>query len=273
MYTYTADKALKACFACFKKCKKLGRVTPTVGVQLFDSFVTPILEYACEVWTDGSYKEVLERIQLRYLKMLIGVNSNTCNQAVYAETGRYPIYIRHTGRIVKYYCRLTRLSEHKIVKQVFLRLKHMADLGYNTWAFKVKQIFVSHNLVDAFNQDYVTLQDEGKIVKQIVGNLKCNFEKKCLSQLHQFSSLGVLANVKVAFSMSLYLVKVRDFKLRKAIAKLRLSNHALPIQKGRYTKPITARENRLCRLCNYEVIGDEFHFIFICPYFDQKYFN
>ena len=46
------------------KCKSLGRVTPKINLQIFDSFVLPVLEYACEIWSDGKKKDMLERVQL-----------------------------------------------------------------------------------------------------------------------------------------------------------------------------------------------------------------
>ena len=54
------------------------------------------------------------------------------------------------------------------------------------------------------------------------------------------------------------------------------SNHRLPIEKGRWDK--TPLADRLCTLC-YKEVGDEFHFLFNCQYFDisrkkfiKKYF-
>ena len=41
------------------------------------------------------------------------------------------------------------------------------------------------------------------------------------------------------------------------IAKFRLSSHKLPIETGRYTNIL--REERLCKKCNSNSIGDEFH--------------
>ena len=46
------------------------------------------------------------------------------------------------------------------------------------------------------------------------------------------------------------------------IAKFRTSNHRLPIQRGRYEG--IAREERLCRLCNEQEPGNEYHFILEC---------
>ena len=42
-----------------------------------------------------------------------------------------------------------------------------------------------------------------------------------------------------------------------------ISNHWLPIERGRYTLPITPKEKRLCSLCN-QRLGDEIHCMFLC---------
>ena len=66
-------KALKACVACFRKVSNIGKITPRIGLKLFDSFVAHVLEYASEMRSDESIADI-EQIQIRYLKML-GVKS------------------------------------------------------------------------------------------------------------------------------------------------------------------------------------------------------
>ena len=46
------------------------------------------------------------------------------------------------------------------------------------------------------------------------------------------------------------------------------TNNNLPINTQRY-EGIDRRE-RLCRKCELDVVGDEFHYIFVCPFFQQK---
>ena len=52
-------------------------------------------------------------------------------------------------------------------------------------------------------------------------------------------------------------------KSRLALCRFRLSNHKLPIERGRFSN--IERERRFCQLCNGIMIGDEFHFILECP--------
>ena len=56
------------------------------------------------------------------------------------------------------------------------------------------------------------------------------------------------------------------FQYKKCISKLRLSSHCLSVETGRYKRiPL---ENRLCPLCSVD-IEDEFHFILICPHYQN----
>ena len=50
--------------------------------------------------------------------------------------------------------------------------------------------------------------------------------------------------------------------MRQSFTKFRVSDHSLEIKSGRY-KNIT-REERKCKNCNLNVIGNEYHFFLKC---------
>ena len=52
------------------------------------------------------------------------------------------------------------------------------------------------------------------------------------------------------------------------MCKFRCGNHKLPIVTGRYID--IRRENRKCTLCNCSDIADEYHFLFVCQYFNYQ---
>ena len=56
-------------------------------------------------------------------------------------------------------------------------------------------------------------------------------------------------------------------KYQIALSKLRSSVHKLKVETGRH-KDI-AYENRLCTLCDYNQVEDEFHFVMICPVYEN----
>ena len=56
---------------------------------------------------------------------------------------------------------------------------------------------------------------------------------------------------------------------RIALTKLRLSNHKLVIETGRYSRPFKKPAERICPICKIEM-EDEYHFINICPGYWEK---
>ena len=74
------------------------------------------------------------------------------------------------------------------------------------------------------------------------------------------------------YNNALYNSFVND-ELRITITRWRLSCHKLRIETGRYTYPITPRDERLCKMCL--TVEDESHALFHCPahtFIRMKYF-
>ena len=80
------------------------------------------------------------------------------------------------------------------------------------------------------------------------------------------SRLQFYSVIKKDFSFEKYL-ELPDFTLRKNIAKLRCSDHALEIEKGRHKK--IPREGRLCKVCKEKEIETEDHFLTKCKFYDN----
>ena len=75
------DQANKALYALYRKIRKL-----------FDSLITPILVYSCEVWGFEN-KQGIEKMHLQYCKRILNLRSSTPNFMVYGEIGRFPVEI------------------------------------------------------------------------------------------------------------------------------------------------------------------------------------
>ena len=63
-------------------------------------------------------------------------------------------------------------------------------------------------------------------------------------------------------------LKTVPFTLRKNLTKLRLSDHSLAIETGRYHQSDISK--RLCELCDDNSIEDESHFISKCPFYKRE---
>ena len=60
------------------------------------------------------------------------------------------------------------------------------------------------------------------------------------------------------------MIKLDDLE-RLVLCRFRCGNHRLPVSAGRY---LPNQENKFCTLCKMNDTGDEFHYLFKCPFFE-----
>ena len=53
----------------------LGHITPKLALKMFDTYILPILEYNCEIWSSNKPVNELEKVQLGYLKNMLNLKS------------------------------------------------------------------------------------------------------------------------------------------------------------------------------------------------------
>ena len=85
--------------------------------------------------------------------------------------------------------------------------------------------------------------------------------------LESNSSMTFYREINCAFELQSYLLKIHNSKQRQALPKLRLSSHGLLIQTGGHIG--IERQNRKCNFCNTNDLEDEYHFVLICPLYDD----
>lgn len=77
---YLCKAATRAMFGLQRRCQQLHPHDPIIKYKLFDTLVKPILCDGCEVWcivANKSDLDKLERIQIGFLKRLLGVQLQT----------------------------------------------------------------------------------------------------------------------------------------------------------------------------------------------------
>ena len=79
---------------------------------------------------------------------------------------------------------------------------------------------------------------------------------------HSNGKLCTYVTFKANFGCEKYLSIISSFDLRRCVSRLRLSAHALRIERGRYQG--TPRHNRTCPRCDSGEDEDEKHFLFNC---------
>ena len=61
--------------------------------SVIENIVKPILLYGSEIWGFSKNIDCLEKIQLRFCKLLLNLKSPRSNYMIYGELGRFPIEI------------------------------------------------------------------------------------------------------------------------------------------------------------------------------------
>ena len=98
------------------------------------------------------------------------------------------------------------------------------------------------------------------------------------SELSNFTKLDSYNLFKIEFIQERYLDVVSNINHRKALSRFRCSSHKLLIEEGRHRN--IHRNSRVCTKCNMNQIENEYHFLLVCPYYNElrtqflpRYFN
>ena len=148
MMSYISEKPRKCSFSVARKCAASGIPSPKISLQLYDTFTSSVLNYASEIWSTCKETPCIERVQLQFLKLLLGVKDSTCSVVIYGETGRFPVYVKQRCSLIKYWYRIVTKNKSTLVKKAYLMLKQLDSLGFTTWVSKIIELLYLFN----FNQ-------------------------------------------------------------------------------------------------------------------------
>ena len=256
-----ADQASKALFQLHKTLHKFKNVPVSLTLDLFDKFISPILNYASEVWGFHSAPEI-ERIHLTFCKNILGVKKTTQNDFVYGLLGRHPLQIDRYCKIMNYWLKIVSGAKPFYVNTVYhaSKLRANLDSSYN-WASKVKKLLHENGYGDVWENQGVYNPDAFMYVfrQRLIDIYKQNWNTR-LTESPRARFYRVVIN-----DLSFYeqLDKIHNKSHRNALARLITSSHRLRVETGRWERPVIPYESRICTMCH--KLDDEFHFLLECP--------
>ena len=257
------EQARRAMFSVINKSRKLG-LPISLQLHLFDTMIAPILLYGSEVWGFENLN-VIRQFQLKYCKLILGMKLSTPNCMVYGELGINPIVNQVKTRVLCYWANILNSKHDKICKLLYntaLSL-HKDNTCTFPWISFVKKTLDELGLSEYFmNQNVGNINHFKATVKK---RLQDQYQQDWNSTVDNSSKCLVYRMYKTEYCFEDYL-DILPCNLGKALCKFRTMNHSLPIEKGRYFN--IDRNERLCTLCDTNVIGDEFHYLFECDYFN-----
>ena len=150
-------------------------------------------------------------------------------------------------------------------------LKHVYQQAVNdcnkcciNWVHIVKKLLNDYDFPDVYdNVNIINAKTFPLVFKNKLIDL---YKRDWYNKVNHSTMFDLYKFFKPEFGYELYL-DVLPKSLRLFFCRLRLSVHPLMIQTGRYnTLP---RNERRCLICNTNDIEDEFHFICICPCYND----
>ena len=263
---YIADKGLKAMHCMFANlATKAHNIAVDIFIGLFDTYVNPVLSYGAQIWGFRNACEI-EKVHRKFLKRLLGVNSNVNNDVIYGELGRFPLFINRYVNIVKYWFKLL-YSENCILREVYLSLERNCTNSVN-WVSNVKDILQRYGFNEVWMYPYsVEINTFLSLFKQ---RIRDTYITEWKTSIESSTRLRLYREIKDEFILENYLINIINPKIRKALTKLRCVSHSLQIEIGRRGVNRCEYRQRLCKYCNLNDIEDEFHFLLICPLYKTE---
>lgn len=266
------DKANKAMRALLTSIARFN-IPVRTSIKLFNTFISPIMLYNTENWitltdkkiqnfcTTSFFKNISDTkadiLHRKFLKYILGVSKSCPNLAVYGETGEIPLSLKGFRLLINYWHRVTNLPDTTLAKKALLE-----NITLRTnWIKTVEKLLGCFRLTDRIDNTLL-------FKRNTTSSIQLKFSEFWHKTIDEETSnrLTFYKSIKSEFKVEEYL-KTPIFQHRKAITKIRCSDHPLEVEKGRHLN--IPRENRICKICPLREMETEHHFLIRCPFFDR----
>lgn len=269
-----AQQGKKSFMSLRRRTRLLGNLSYEHFFKIFDTMIVPILTYGAEIWGYQTY-ETIERVQYLACRMFLSVHQNSPNCAVLGECGRFKLLVVTAKKCVKYWVKLLKMPRSRYASKCYAMLYHIDSSQTRTspnWVTHVKDILLSCNMHDAW--DAQTVSNVKCFLEVFVTRLKYRLYLDWHGDISTMDKLDSYRNFKIRLEPERYLFSVNIPNHRFMLSRFRCSSHCLRIETDR--KNNMDRNERICLLCNFSEIEDEYHFLLVCPFFNvfrKKYIS
>ena len=98
--------------------------------KIFDTLVTPILNYSSEVWGMHHGKNI-ENVHIKVCRRILNVRNSTNILSLYGELGRIPFAVMRKLNMIKYWIKLLKQDNRSVTRTVYEMLRSDAEINVN----------------------------------------------------------------------------------------------------------------------------------------------
>ena len=197
------------------------------------------------------------------------MNRQTPSPMVYGESGKKPLTIKIQIRMINFWVRIVFGDDNKIVFKIYKLIRHLHDSGIYTspWIGKINDVFNSCGMTNVWRNPY-NFNPEW-IKKSLALRLNDMYEQNWHSNINEMNSCITYKLIKRELKLEKYLLQLNRHE-RINLCKFRCRNSKIPIITQGYAYLNIPRENRICNICDLDEVGDEYHYIMRCSYFEDN---
>ena len=263
----SASRALGGIISKSKQINDLGFSTYS---HLFNTGVVPILDYGAGIWGHLEAKPSYQ-VQNKALRYYLGVHRYAPTSAIHCEMGWLHSKLRQSIEVFRLWNRLLTLDDSRITKRIFLWDKQLCR---DNWCSKLESILNNFGYNEEIFDDNLIIDIPTAKLKTVEIN-KERFDIEIESK----PKLRTYKLFKSDFSTEEYILKHRSKYERSILCQFRIGILPLNIETGRYKNikdNISGKmrnlrpEERICDLCDLNIVEDELHFLCVCPVYNDE---
>ena len=263
-----SSSANRALGALITKVKNIGGMSYDMFTRLYESLVLPVLNYGAAIWGTAKY-HCANVIQNRASRYFLGVGRNTSNDATRAEMGWKPQLHRQYIEILRLHCRLQTLPSNRLTADIH---KFCLNSGNTSlWENRVQKLFAKLNIDLPRNEFTVK-----NVIRNFSNTLQVIDQETWYHDIWQDrgcpngNKLRTFRLYKTRMVVEPFIQNLPRYA-RSTLSRLRCGSLPLNIETGRFKN--VNLEDRICSLCNSNVIEDEMHFTIDCSFYDDIRFK
>ena len=273
MAKLVAQAGSRALGKVITKFRQFGQDSYSCFKKLFESSVLPVIAYSAGIW---GFKDlgVLCTAQNKACRFFLGVPTQTPNIATQGDMGWLSLSVACKLETVRLWSRLMNMNDNRIAKKIFTWSAHIAGPRYRNWNFMLADLL---NSLDLGHLQRLALINSRFVLNMVKDRLSVKGHNLWFDNLWNDvnkpngNKLRTYRTFKTELRAESYLLLNISRFQRRNLARLRHGVLPLAIETGRYSKPKTPLEQRLCKLCTANTIESEVHFLIQCPlYQDQR---
>jgi hypothetical protein len=131
------------------------RISVRAAVRSWEALVLPLLEYCCEIWGEGKWREA-DKLQQYMGRRILGV-SRTSHAVVRGELGWQRLEARRDLARLRFWGKIVLMSEDRLVKKVYRRRKEAEERAADkkNWCHRTKTLLEQLGLGSVWHSELI----------------------------------------------------------------------------------------------------------------------